>query len=36
LSQSDEFSNEQSNSSISGNMKEVKSFFKSIFSQLLP
>ena len=36
LSQSEEFSNEQSNSSISGNIKEVKSFFKSIFSQLLP
>jgi len=36
LSLDDEFSNDQSNSSVSGNMKEVKSFFKSIFSQLLP
>lgn len=36
LQASDEFQNDQSNSSVSGNMKEVKSFFKSIFSQLLP
>lgn len=35
LADSDEFSNDQNNS-LSGNMKEVKSFFKSIFSQLLP
>ncbi|MFA5773207.1 MAG: cell division protein FtsA [Candidatus Paceibacterota bacterium] len=36
LSSSDEFSNDQSNNSVGGNIKEVKSFFKSIFSQLLP
>lgn len=36
LSETDEFLNNQSNSSISGNIREVKSFFKSIFSQLLP
>jgi len=36
LSDSDELSNEQSNSSISGNFKEIKKFFKSILSQLLP
>lgn len=36
LSGTDSFSNDQLNSSISGNIKEVKSFFKSIFSQLLP
>ncbi|MFA6514993.1 MAG: cell division protein FtsA [Candidatus Paceibacterota bacterium] len=36
LSTSDEFSNNQSNNSLSGNMKEIKSFFKSILSQLLP
>ncbi len=35
LTESDEFSNNQNNS-LSGNIKEVKSFFKSIFSQLLP
>lgn len=36
LSSSDEFGNDQSNNNMKGNMKEVKSFFKSIFSQLLP
>jgi len=36
LSSNDEYSNDASNSSISGNFKEVKSFFKSILSQLLP
>jgi len=36
LSTSDEFSNEQSNNSVGGNMIELKKFFKSIFSQLLP
>lgn len=36
LSISDEYFLDQSNNSMSGNMKEVKSFFKSIFSQLLP
>ena len=36
LSEDNNYSNDNSNSSISGNMKEVKSFFKSIFSQLLP
>ena len=35
LSQSDEFSSDKLNNA-GGNMKEVKSFFKSIFSQLLP
>lgn len=35
LSQNDEFSDEQLDG-VSGNIKEVKSFFKSIFSQLLP
>jgi len=36
LSSTDEFSNDQSNNSVGGNIKEVKNFFKSIFSQLLP
>jgi len=36
LSRSEDFSNEQSVNSTSGNLKEVKSFFKSILSQLLP
>jgi cell division protein FtsA len=36
LSESEEFSNDQSDNSVGGNIKEVKSFFKSIFSQLLP
>jgi len=36
LSENNEFSSDQSNSSIRGNVKEVKSFFKSILSQLLP
>lgn len=36
LSLSDEFSNDQSKNATSGNMKEIKNFFKSIFSQLLP
>ena len=36
LSNIDEFANDKSTSSLSGNVKEVKSFFKSIFSQLLP
>src|ERR1035437_7361715 len=36
LSQDGEFSNEQISNSMTGNIKEVKSFFKSIFSQLLP
>jgi len=36
LSLGDENLIDSSNSSVSGNMKEVKSFFKSIFSQLLP
>ncbi len=36
LSSNDEFSSEQSGNQEKGNMKEVKSFFKSIFSQLLP
>jgi cell division protein FtsA len=35
LTESDEFSNDL-NSSLGNNIKEVKSFFKSIFSQLLP
>lgn len=33
---SDELGNDGGNNNISGNIKEVKSFFKSIFSQLLP
>jgi len=36
LSESEEFSNSTGNSSLGGNVKEVKNFFKSIFSQLLP
>lgn len=36
LSTSDEYNSDQSDSSIGGNIKEVKSFFKSILSQLLP
>lgn len=36
LSTSDEFSNEQSKNLFGGNMTELKKFFKSIFSQLLP
>jgi cell division protein FtsA len=36
LSSSNEFSNNQSNSSIGVNLKEMKSFFKSVLSQLLP
>ncbi len=36
LSKNNEFSNDQSNSSIGVNIKEIKSFFKSILSQLLP
>lgn len=36
LSANEEYTNETSNSSVSGNLKEVKSFFKSILSQLLP
>lgn len=36
LSSLDEFSNNLSTNSFSSNVKEVKSFFKSIFSQLLP
>jgi cell division protein FtsA len=36
LSTSDEFSNEQPKSSTGGSMTELKKFFKSIFSQLLP
>lgn len=36
LSTRDEFSNEQMNNSVGGNMIELKKFFKSIFSQLLP
>jgi cell division protein FtsA len=34
--ENEESSNDQSNGSMSGNIKEVKNFFKSIFSQLLP
>jgi cell division protein FtsA len=36
LSNSNEFSNNEYNNSMKGNIKEVKSFFKSILSQLLP
>ncbi|MFA6251677.1 MAG: cell division FtsA domain-containing protein [Candidatus Paceibacterota bacterium] len=36
LSTSDDYAINQSDSSIGGNIKEVKSFFKSILSQLLP
>jgi len=36
LSRNDEFSNDQINNSVGGNMTELKKFFKSIFSQLLP
>ena len=36
LSPSNEFSNDQSNSSIGVNLKEIKKFFKSVLSQLLP
>lgn len=36
LSESNGFSNDQSSNVTGGNMKELKSFFKSIFSQLLP
>ncbi len=36
LSEDNEFSGDQSNGTTGGNMKEVKNFFKSIFSQLLP
>jgi cell division protein FtsA len=36
LSTSDEFSNDQISNSVGGNMTELKKFFKSIFSQLLP
>ncbi len=36
LSSNNEFSNNQSNSSIGVNLKEMKSFFKSVLSQLLP
>ncbi|HLP86643.1 MAG TPA: cell division FtsA domain-containing protein [Candidatus Paceibacterota bacterium] len=36
LSVGEEYVNDASNSTVSGNIKEVKSFFKSIFSQLLP
>jgi cell division protein FtsA len=36
LSSSEDFSNDQSSGNFNGNIKEVKSFFKSIFNQLLP
>jgi cell division protein FtsA len=36
LSDNDEYSNDESNNSMKGNIKEVKKFFKSILSQLLP
>ncbi|HEY5589248.1 MAG TPA: cell division protein FtsA [Candidatus Paceibacterota bacterium] len=36
LTTSSEFSNDQTNNSIGVNVKEIKSFFKSILSQLLP
>jgi cell division ATPase FtsA len=36
LSQSEEFSNDQLTNTTGENINEVKSFFKSIFSQLLP
>lgn len=36
LSSNNEFSNNSSTNSSSGNMKDIKNFFKSIFSQLLP
>jgi cell division protein FtsA len=36
LRENDEFGSDQSGSNVSENFKEVKSFFKSIFSQLLP
>ena len=36
LSNDNEFSNEPSNNSISGNVKEFQNFLKSIFKQLLP
>ena len=36
LSSSDEYSSDQSSHGVGENIKEVKSFFKSIFSQLLP
>jgi cell division protein FtsA len=36
LSSGDDFSGDQSNNNLNGNIKEVKSFFKSIFNQLLP
>ncbi len=36
MSQNDDLLNDQTNNSINGNIKEIKNFFKSIFSQLLP